>query len=198
MSELRRLQFAIDALEQTHIRSAVIVTENSVPLGYTVPDFKLLDETPKVVRLSEIVPAVLIFYHGAWSLRCADTLRRYERELLPELSRRGVHLVGISPQLPDGSQYTRALNNLTFPLLSDVGNVIARTLGIAHFADPTTMDAVELAGYAVGNRNPQGDWELPHPTTLILDRARTVRFIDVRVDDLPPTHPKDILSELNS
>lgn len=191
---------AIAELSQTHIRSAVIITENSVPLGYTVPGFATVNDAGQVVTLDEIVangPAVLIFYRGAWSQRCTETLRRYERELLPELSQRGVNLVALSPQLPDGSQYTRVLNNLTFPLLTDAGNVIARTLGIAHFADPRTMDAIELAGYAVGNRNSDGEWELPHPTTLILDQSRTVRFIDVRIEGLPPTHPKDILAELH-
>ncbi|KAA8884371.1 AhpC/TSA family protein [Nocardia colli] len=192
---------AIAELSQTHIRSAVIVTENSVPLGYTVPAFAMVDDACQRVTLDDIVahgPAVLIFYRGAWSQRCTESLRRYERELLPELSRRGVNLVAISPQLPDGSQYTRVLNNLTFPLLTDAGNVIARTLGIAHFADPKTMDAIELAGYAVGSRNSDGEWELPHPTTLILDQQRSVRFIDVRIEGLPPTHPKDILAELHS
>ncbi|MFC9434678.1 peroxiredoxin-like family protein [Nocardia sp. NPDC057030] len=192
---------AIAELSQTHIRNAVITTENSVPLGYTVPPFATVDDAGRRVTLDDIVAnglAVLIFYRGAWSQRCTEGLRRYERELLPELSRRGVRLVAISPQLPDGSQYTRVLNNLTFPLLTDAGNVIARTLGIAHFADPSTMDAIERAGYAVGNRNPDGEWELPHPSTLILDQNRAVRFIDVRVEGLPPTHPKDLLAELHS
>ncbi|MFE9580056.1 peroxiredoxin-like family protein [Nocardia sp. NPDC006044] len=166
-----------------------------------MPAFATVDDEGRRVTLDDVVAdgrAVLIFYRGAWSQRCTEALRRYERELLPELSRRGVRLVAISPQLPDGSQYTRVLNNLTFPLLTDAGNVIARTLGLAHFADPNTMDAIERAGYAVGNRNADGEWELPHPSTLILDRNRTVRFIDVRVEGLPPTHPKDILAELDS
>ncbi|MEV6558056.1 peroxiredoxin-like family protein [Nocardia sp. NPDC051756] len=198
---LVEIDHAVFEANQAHIRSAVITTENSVPLGYTVPAFATVDDAVRRVTLDDIVangPAVLIFYRGAWSRRCTEALRRYERELLPELYRRGVNLVGISPQLPDGSQYTRVLNNLTFPLLTDSGNVIARTLGIAHFADPNTMDTVERAGYAVGKRNSDGEWELPHPTTLILDHRRTVRFIDVRVDGLPPTHPKDILAELHS
>ncbi|MFI9403728.1 peroxiredoxin-like family protein [Nocardia sp. NPDC052316] len=198
MAELDELQAE---LAQTHIRSAAIVTANSVRAGHTLPDFTLLDEDGEPTKLSEVAAnsyAVLVFYRGAWSLPCAEALCRYQHELLPELTGSGVRLIGISPQAPEGSAYTRFLNSLEFPLLSDLDNVVARALGIGTHADQALMDAVELGGYAIGNRNAEGEWELPIPSTLIIDRSRTVRFIDVRVDDMPRTEPMDILAELRS
>ncbi|WP_405161986.1 AhpC/TSA family protein [Nocardia sp. NBC_01499] len=200
MSQIRaQLDEVETKLSQLHVRGAVIRTKDSASPGDTVPDLTLLDEAGQPITLGEIVAnhrAVFIFYHGTWSTRCAETLRRYQRELLPELARRRVQLVGISPQTPDGSQYTRDLNSLIFPLLSDIGNEFASALGIRDLVDPDPIDAIEMARYAAKTRNSEGDWELPHPTTLILDQTRTVHFIDVRLNDLPPTHPKDILLEL--
>jgi len=42
----------------------------------------------------------------------------------------GARLVAISPQLPDGSLSTAEANELTFDVLSDVGNRVARSFGL--------------------------------------------------------------------
>ena len=51
-------------------------------------------------------PAVLVFYRGAWCPYCNITLKHYQAELLPALAERGVALVAVSPQTPDGSRAT--------------------------------------------------------------------------------------------
>jgi hypothetical protein len=40
-------------------------------------------------------------------------MRTYQRDMVPELDRRGVALIAISPQRPDGSLSMQAKNDLT-------------------------------------------------------------------------------------
>ena len=47
--------------------------------------------------------SVLVFYRGAWCPYCNIALSADQEQLLPELTRRGVQLVAVSPQKPDGS-----------------------------------------------------------------------------------------------
>ena len=69
--------------------------------------------------------AVLIFYRGAWCPYCNIALSAYQADLLPQLTERGVRLVAISPQKPDGSLSMQQKHNLAFTVVSDPGNVIA-------------------------------------------------------------------------
>src|SRR6202035_5668912 len=93
----------------------------------------LLDATGTATTLSDALGegrSVLVFYRGAWCPYCNITLRTYQSELLPELTRRGVALVAISPQRPDGSLTMQEKNDLTFTVLSDPGNQVARAAGV--------------------------------------------------------------------
>ena len=44
----------------------------------------------------------------------------------------GGNFVAISPQLPDGSLSTAEMNRLSFDVLSDVGNHVARSFGLVY------------------------------------------------------------------
>ena len=54
-----------------------------------------------------------------------------QRALVPALRERGVNLVAISPQKPDGSVSAIEANELTFTVVSDPGNILASALGDA-------------------------------------------------------------------
>ena len=91
-----------------------------------------------------------IFYRGSWCPYCNIALTVYQAELLPRLAGRGIPLVAISPEKPDGSLTMR---------------------------DRT--------------RN------LPMPATVILDRNRTVRWIDVHPDYSTSTEPRQVIAALD-
>lgn len=48
-------------------------------------------------------PAVIVFYRGVWCLHCNLALRTYQEQVAGELEQRGIGLIAISPQRPDGS-----------------------------------------------------------------------------------------------
>jgi peroxiredoxin len=169
-------------------------------VGTPVADFKLADATGGQVSLDELVadgPAVLTFYRGGWCPYCNVTLRTYQQELLPELKKLGVRLAAISPQLPDGSLSTKEANELDFAVLSDVGNEVARSLGITFHPTAEVQEAGAKLGSNLNAVNGSTDVELPHPTVLIVDQDKTIRFIDVHPDYTTRTDPSAVLAALH-
>ena len=101
-------------------------------VGATLPDAELLDPHGATTSLYAALGgwlSVLVLYRGASCPYCNIALNTYQAELVPELSGRGVGLVAISPQTPDGSLGSREKNELTFSVLSDPGNQVAKASG---------------------------------------------------------------------
>jgi peroxiredoxin len=67
---------------------------------------------------------VLVFYRGAWCPYCNITLATYQQHLLPRRTGRGIGLVAISPQAPDGSLSMQEKHDLSFTVVSDPGNAM--------------------------------------------------------------------------
>ena len=109
-----------------------------VPAGVAAPGTRLGDASlldvhgapTSLYKAAEAGPVVLVFYRGAWCPYCNIALSAYQRHLLPQLTGRGVGLVAISPQTPDGSLSMQDKNSLSFTVVSDPGNAIARELGV--------------------------------------------------------------------
>ena len=153
--------------------------------GDVAPDFSLPDARGHVVALKTLLdrgPVVISFYRGGWCPFCNLELRSLQR-VLPEIVQMGASLVAISPQLPDNSLSTQEKNQLTFPVLSDVGNIEAKRFGIV-FTLPTALveanraigrDLVEINGEA-------GAAQLPMPATFVLDKSGVIRLAFVEED----------------
>ncbi len=162
-------------------------------VGATVESFTLPDADGTDVSLAALTedgPAVLVFYRGQWCPYCNLTLRTYQRELVPA----GVRMAAISPQLPDGSLAVKESNELGFPVLSDVGNVVARSLGLTFMVSEDIRPTLSGIGADLEKHN--GGWELAHPAVVVVDRDHVVRFIDVHPDYTTRTEPARILEAL--
>jgi peroxiredoxin len=96
-------------------------TERILRPGTVAPDFEL-PGTPggRTYRLSEQrgKPVVLAFYPADWSPVCSDQLALYS-ELMPEFSRYGAAVFGISVDSIWSHEAYAKSRNLRFPLLSD-------------------------------------------------------------------------------
>lgn len=168
-------------------------------LGSTIDDLVLLDVDGAPTRLYAALGddrAVVVFYRGEWCPYCSIALRHYERELVPALDARGVRLLAISPQLPDGSLKTKEKLELSFTVLSDPGNRLARQLGIVITPSSASLERQRSRGLDLAERNADGTPELPMPTTLIVDADHTVRWIDVHPDYVTRTETSEIISAL--
>ena len=108
--------------------------ESAIGVGAIAPDFRLPDVKGNAVSLFDLLrrgPVVVAFYRGGWCPYCNIQLRAYQAAL-PEMTALGARLVAISPQLPERSLATAEADELTFDVLSDVGNGAARRFGLVY------------------------------------------------------------------
>ena len=153
--------------------------------GSRLPDGELLDVGGQPTTLAQNLggkPAVIVFYRGGWCPYCNIALRTYQAQLVPALAERGIGLVAISPQAPDGSLSTKESKELTFTVLSDPGNQIAGQLGILTAPSDGTRAAQLQLGLDLTQINADGTTGLPMPTVVIADADGVIRWIDVHAD----------------
>lgn len=188
------------AQEQLALNTAG-VPDGAVAVGDTVPDAELVAADGSTVSLSSALqarPGVLVFYRGAWCPYCNIALQTYQRDLLPALRERGVELVAISPQTPEGSEQAIANGGLEFTVLSDPANRLIRELGIITEPSGEARKAHTQLGFDVADSNADATGDIPFPTVLVLDAQRQVRFADVHVDYTTRTEVPTILTAVDA
>lgn len=170
-------------------------------VGTPIPDGDLLDVHGEPTTLDAARagrPAVVVFYRGAWCPYCNVTLHTYQEQLVPALAERGVQLVAVSPQRPDGSLSMQQKHELTFAVLSDPGNQIAGALGILTEPTDDVRAAQTSLGLDVAAGNADGTDTLPMPTVVVVDAAGVIRWIDVHPNYATRSEPAQILEAVDA
>lgn len=194
-----------DAVMGAFGREQAALAAAGVPDGVTdpgnrIPDASLLDVHGSPTTLYTATSdrtAVLVFYRGVWCPYCNIALSAYQQHLLPHLTRRGIGLVAISPQTPDGSLSMADKHDLAFTVVSDPGNTIARGLGILTQPSAEARAAQLQLGLDLTTVNADGTTALPMPAVVIADASHVVRWMDVHPDYSTRTEPAQILSALD-
>lgn len=187
---------------ETSRLAAPNLAAGALKMGDAAPDFILPDAHGEPVRLYSLLSeghVVVVFYPGGWCPYCNLHLRGFQPRLA-RLRELDAQIVAISPQVPDDSICTQEKNPIAFPVLSDVGNEVARQFGIVvELCDDLVLlyrqfgHALEDANGAGGNR------ELPLPATFLIDSNATIRLAHVDVDHtrrLDPDYVIETLKEL--
>jgi peroxiredoxin len=118
------------------------------------------------------------------------------QQKLPEITAAGASLVAITPEQPDHSMSTVAKQQLTFEVLSDIDNQVARQFGLV-FQIPEDLREV-YAGFGIDLSGTQGNdhFELPIPATFVIDRNGTVVMPFVDPDYTKRLEPDEIVATL--
>ena len=138
---------------------------------------------------------VVTFYRGGWCPYCNIQLRAYEA-ILPQIMALGASLIAISPQLPDGSLDTAETNALTFEVLSDVGNQVARSFGLVYALPEELRAAMRSNNKVLPTLNGDDSWELPVPATFVIAADKRIVLASIEVDYRKRLEPDEILSAL--
>ncbi|SEP95146.1 peroxiredoxin-like family protein [Neolewinella agarilytica] len=175
------------------------IEANTPVKGDTLPAFSLPGVDGKTVSLQEVLNgrdfAVVSFYRGGWCPYCNLELRALQ-QTLPELKELNAALVAITPETPDNSLTTSEKNELAFPVLSDLGNVYARELGLV-FSLPADLREV-YDGFGIDLKKNNGDdlYELPLPATFVIDADANILLAFAPADYTKRLDPADILQVL--
>ncbi len=138
--------------------------------GKPAPDFALESDAGETVRLSELrgKPVVLYFYPKDGTPGCT-TQACALRDSYDEFRRRGIEILGVSPDGVDSHVGFREKYGLPFTLLADTELEVTRAYGVLR----------EDAPY-------------PDRSTFVIDENGVVTAVLHQVD--PTTHADDVLA----
>lgn len=168
--------------------------------GDKVPDFYLSDIRGECVRLQNLLqrgPVVIRFYRGGWCPYCDLQLRALQ-DVLPQIRLLRSELVAISPDQIHESRLTAEKNNVTFPVLSDIGSATAKDFGIAYDPVEELRPFFARGGHILPEATGDENWILPMPATYIVNSDGIVAsaFLDSHYRNR--VEPAEIISALRT
>jgi peroxiredoxin len=122
-------------------------------------------------------------------------LQAYQ-QVLPQIRERDAELVAISPELPSSTLSMAEKNKLSFPVLSDVGNQVARRYGLVFRVTDALRGPMQQLGLDLAKYNGDDSWELPIPATYVVAKDGTIRLACVDADYRKRLEPREILAAL--
>ena len=121
------------------------------------------------------------------------------QEVIDDIKSLGANLIAISPHMTEFSRKLISQKNLAFDLLSDPGNMVAGSFGIA-FTFPEDLKNLYLKfGLDIPKHNGDDSWTLPMPARFIIDQRAIIRYAQVDPDYTvrpEPGHTIDALKTL--
>lgn len=184
-----------DATE-TLVRSGL--SDQAIKIADVAPVFDLPELGEGSFALSEAVksgPVVITFYRGVWCPYCNLEMQALQ-QALPEIKAAGGSLVAIAPELPEHAAQIRDKGNLSFPLLYDRDNNVARQYGLVFTFPEELRPIYESFGIDLVASQGNENFELPVPATYIIDRNGVVVHAFIDVDYSKRMEPSEIIEIL--
>lgn len=174
------------------------IEKSSLKAGQAIPLFALPNAEGKTVHIRELLskgPVVIAFYRGKWCPYCNLQLHALQKHV-GEIQGLGATLVAISPQKPEHSLSVKETAQLTFEVLSDSGNAVARQFGIVFTLPQVAQGFYRTKGLDLKSYNGDDSYTLPVPATFIVNAEGVIVYSDVHTDYTKRLDPQIILNEL--
>jgi peroxiredoxin len=188
------------------------IEDRILPIGATAPTFDLPNAAATTLTnataantrlvhstdLLAIGPLIVLFFRGRWCPYCMTQLEAWQAAF-HQVREKGALLVAISPQLPRQNDFTVQHHNLTFPLLSDAGAILADAFRVAYTVpEPMQQHYRSIMiniPFINGDQGPN-TWRLPIPATFIIAPSGKITFSEAHADHRVRPDPKDVLATL--
>jgi peroxiredoxin len=170
----------------------------ALAVGAKAPAFELADQNGKLVSSSDLLAAgklVICFIRGRWCPFCVGQMEAMNY-VAPQIAAAGATLVAISPQTEKQAFFMRDQHKLSFPLLADTHNDVARHFGLVYRVPDEQQGLYRSTFVNLPFVNGDASWELPIPATYIVGRNATITFASVNEDFTERPEPLEILSLL--
>ena len=116
--------------------------------------------------------------------------------IVSEIKSLGATLVAISPQVPEKSLATAEENKVSFEVLSDVGNKVARQFGLVFTLPERLRRLYKKFGADVAAANGDESYELPLAATYVIDVDGIIRYAFVDTDYTKRLEPEEVVKVL--
>ena len=175
--------------------------------GARMPSFALPDESGRLVLLDDLLssgPVVVSLNRGHWCSYCRIELECLQA-ISDEVARRGGSIVAITPERQAFARMLKAACNLTFPVLVDMDNAFALSLGLAIWCGAEIRSLYEASDLDLAAFQGNDGWLIPIPATFVVggDGLVKARFVNPdfalsgwrrngfwrRFEALPPPRP---------
>jgi peroxiredoxin len=110
----------------------------------------------------------------------------------------GATIVALSPQLQEHSAATRDTLHLSFRVLSDTHNQVARAFGIVFRLPDDLARIYRKFNMDLAKFNGDDSWELPVAARFVIDREGIIRAADVNPDYTMRPEPSETLAVLRN
>jgi peroxiredoxin len=166
--------------------------------GDRAPAFDLPNAHGETVSSLELLargPVVLSFYRGDWCPYCNLELKALQ-ERVAEIEALGARLVAVSPQTPDATTDTATRNKLTFEVLSDTGNTVAKSFGLDFELAEELRPIYKNWGADLEKLNGEPPFSLPMAATYVIGCDGTIIESFVDTDYTERMEPQAIVDAL--
>jgi peroxiredoxin len=170
----------------------------AIKTGDRAPGFDLPNAHGETVSSRELLargPVVLSFYRGDWCPYCNLELKALQ-ERVAEIEALGARLVAVSPQTPDATTDTAARNKLTFEVLSDTGNTVAKSFGLDFELAEELRPIYKNWGADLEKLNGDPPFSLPMAATYVIGSDGTIIESFVDTDYTERMEPQAIIDAL--
>jgi peroxiredoxin len=174
------------------------IADSALKTGDTIPNFTLPNALEKPVEIQSLLDKgllVISFYRGGWCPYCNLELRTLQK-YLPKIKQLGANLVAISPETPDHSLSTSEKNELTFEVLSDVHNKVAKQFGLVFTLPEELRPIYKQFGTNLPAYNGDQTFELPIPATYVVATDGRIIHSFVNPDYTQRLDPEEIITSL--
>lgn len=194
----------IPAPAQTIMKDAIAALENSNirkqahTKGNVLPEIALPNAQGKVVNIQEVLEnnkVVLAFYRGGWCPYCNLELKALQ-EKLPEIEAKGARLIAITPETPDNSLTTQEKNQLSFDILTDANNEVARALGLVYKLPENLVSLYQQFGIDLEKSQGVQENELPIAATYIVNQEGVIDYDFIEEDYKLRADPAEVIAAL--
>jgi peroxiredoxin len=167
-------------------------------VGDLAPSFTLNDQDGRTVDSTALLkqgPLVLTFYRGVWCPYCNMDLSAIQAAL-SEIAQRGASVVAISPQTAPNSRKSARQNQLTFPILSDVGGEISAAFGLRFRLPDYLIELYKSFKNDLPAFNSEPSWTLPMPARYVVGTDGVIAYAEVNPDYTQRPDPSELLPVL--
>jgi len=174
------------------------ILNNAFKTGQKIPQITLPNAIGQDININEELKnnkLVLAFYRGGWCPYCNLELKALQNAL-PQIEEKGAKLIAIAPEAPDNSLTTKEKNELSFEVLSDKDNAVAKNLNLVFKLNEPLQELYKGFGIDLDTNQENTNQELPIAATYIVEQDGTISYHFLQEDYKLRADPSDIIAAL--